>query len=57
MKVSLDGQVDHLKARLVAKGYTQVYDQDNSDTFSPIAKMLSIRLFLSMAIILSWPLF
>ena len=57
VKVGPDGQVDRLKAQLVAKGYSKVYGKDYSDTFSPIAKMTSVRLFIAMAAMRRWPLF
>ena len=49
--------MDNLKACLVAKGYTQVYGSDYYDTFSPVAKMASACLLLSMAAMRSWPLY
>lgn len=45
-----------LKARLVAKGYAQTYGVDYSDTFSPVAKMTSVQIFITMATTHDWPL-
>ncbi|XP_020225515.1 uncharacterized protein LOC109807409 [Cajanus cajan] len=56
IKVGPDSTVDQLKARLVAKGYTQIYGLDYGDTFSPIAKIPIVCLFLTMATIRHWPL-
>ena len=45
-----------LKARLVAKGFAQTYRVDYFDTFSPVAKLTSVRLFISLAASRNWPL-
>lgn len=39
---------------LVAKGYTQREGLDSQDNFSPVAKMVSIRIVLSLAASHSW---
>eukprot|EP00253_Pinus_taeda_P016533 PITA_16533 len=49
-KTNAEGKVDKYKARLVAKGYSQVPGIDFGDIFSPVAKVTSIKLLLSVAI-------
>jgi len=48
-KMNVEGKVEKYKARLVAKGYSQVPGIDFGDIFSPVAKVTSIRLLLSVA--------
>ena len=57
VKIGPDGLVDRLKARLVAKGYTQVYGSNYYNTFSPVAKVASVCLLLSMTTMQSWSLY
>jgi hypothetical protein len=49
-----DGQVSRYKSRLVAKGFKQVHNIDYDETFTMIAKMDSIHLFLAIAVDKGW---
>jgi len=57
LKYRPDGSLDRYKARLMAKGHTQRYGIDYFVMFSPVARMKSIRILLSIAVNLSWSLF
>ena len=43
IKHKTDGSVERYKAKLVAKGYTQTYVIDYQETFSPVAKLNTVR--------------
>ena len=45
-KYAVNGYVKKYKARLVAKGFSHVEGVDYTETFTPVAKMNSIRLVL-----------
>nr|GEY99762.1 putative zinc finger, CCHC-type [Tanacetum cinerariifolium] len=48
-KTDMDGIVHTYKALLVTKGYTQLYEVDYEETFSPVADIRAIRILISIA--------
>ncbi|PHT45278.1 Retrovirus-related Pol polyprotein from transposon TNT 1-94 [Capsicum baccatum] len=57
IKYKVSGDIERFKARLVTKGYSQTEGVDYQETFSPVVKMASVRLFLSMVVVRHWPLY
>jgi hypothetical protein len=54
VKRKADGTIDTYKARLVAKGFKQRYGIDYKETFSPVVKMATIRIILSIVVSNNW---
>ena len=56
IKDNADGSVNRYKACLVTKGYAQTYGIDFEETFSPIAKMATVRAMIAMVASKGWEL-
>ncbi len=56
IKHNVDGYVNRFKARLVAKGYAQTYGIDYEETYSLVAKMITVRAIIAMATKKGWSL-
>lgn len=54
IKLKSIGEIDRYKARLVAQGYTQAFDIDYFETFSPVVKPPTIRIVLSLVVNYGW---
>lgn len=56
VKRNPDSSISRYKARLVAKGFHQCPGIDFHETFSPLVKPATIRIFLTLALHYSWPI-
>ena len=49
IKMKANAEIDRYKARLVAKGFKQIKGYDYEEIFSPVARMETVTLIITLA--------
>ena len=57
IKYKSNGEIERYKARLVAKEYNQREGIDYVETFSPVAKIVTVRIVITLAVNKNWNLY
>lgn len=56
VKFKLDGTIERYKTKLVDQVFTKTFGIDYDETFTPVAKLNSVRVLISLATNLDWKL-
>ena len=56
MGISLEVTIEMFKAHLVARGFSQNYELDYEEMFSPVTKMVTVRSLISLVHFKGWNL-
>ncbi len=56
VKHNANGSMSRYKVRLFAKGYAQTYGIDYEETYSLVAKMITVRAIIAMVVAKGWSL-
>lgn len=57
IKYQSTDEIERYKTLLVAKGYNQIKGLDYKDSFSPVAKMVTIRIFIALVTMKQWSIY
>ena len=56
IKFKLNGAIERFKATFVVRGFNQIKDKDYKHTFSPVAKLPTVRVLIALATTKGWPI-